>query len=60
MVKNVNKKAVENFLMSMDTSTEKQNNMMNAILDAASYKWSPATYLSIVQGIEKTYEEKEK
>lgn len=59
MAKNVNKKTVENFLMSMDLSMKKNDHKKNAERDQVLYKWSAATLIRILDGIDKAYEKKE-
>ena len=59
MTKNVNRKAVEYFLMSMDLSMKKEDHKKNAEYDQVLYKWSAETLIRIFEGIEDAYKKKE-
>jgi len=50
--------AVSNFLNTMDLSMRKSDQIKNAILDSALYKWNSATYMAVLEGIDKAYAQK--
>ena len=57
--KPLHKLAIDNFLGSMDMTMPKRDQIKNAVLDSALYKWSNATYTAILDGIDEAYAKKE-
>ena len=56
--KPLNELGAENFLMSMDMKMSKTDQIKNAILDSAMYRWSSATHMAILDGIDEAYAKK--
>jgi hypothetical protein len=51
----INKKAIENFLVTMDIGLPLGYNLTNAIYDARNYKWDVATLNALTLKIYEAY-----